>query len=98
MAHQTVADEQYVFKPSAKKSIFILLVVGIAFLALGLLLGITGGGGRIIRITTAIMITMIAATIIMMIAMTMITEEVLLKPMATALLTHLTTKLSKLLS
>jgi hypothetical protein len=44
MAHQTVADEQYVFKPEAKRQIFILLGVGIALFILGLVLAMSGGG------------------------------------------------------
>jgi hypothetical protein len=46
MAHQTVADEQYVFKPSAKKWLYILLVVGIALFGLGLLLAMNEGEGH----------------------------------------------------
>ncbi len=36
MAHQTVADEQYVFRPEAKRKIFILLAAGIVLVMLGL--------------------------------------------------------------
>jgi hypothetical protein len=46
MAHQTVADEQYVFKPETKKKLVYLLLVGIAFLALGLVLAMNTGGGH----------------------------------------------------
>jgi len=42
MAHQTVADEQYVFKPKTKSKFFILLGVGIASLLLGLFLNMNG--------------------------------------------------------
>jgi hypothetical protein len=44
MAHQTVADEQYVFKPEAKRQLFILLGVGIALFILGLVLAMSSGG------------------------------------------------------
>jgi hypothetical protein len=46
MAHQTVADEQYVFKPTAKKWLYILLVVGIALFGLGLVLAMNEGSGH----------------------------------------------------
>jgi hypothetical protein len=54
MAHHQVAveDEQYVFQPQTKTKLFILLGVGILFLALGLLFGGSGaheeehGGGH----------------------------------------------------
>ena len=45
MAHQvTVTEEQYVFKPETKKKLYILLAVGIALLALGLVLAMISGG------------------------------------------------------
>lgn len=42
MAHQTVADEQYVLRPETKSKFFILLGVGIASLLLGLFLNMNG--------------------------------------------------------
>jgi hypothetical protein len=44
MAHQTVSDEQYVFKPETKKGIYILLAVGVVLLVLGLFMAMRTGG------------------------------------------------------
>jgi hypothetical protein len=44
MAHQTVADEQYVFKSKTRNKIFILLAVGVGLLVVGLLLAMRSGG------------------------------------------------------
>lgn len=44
MAHITVADEQFIFRPQAKRTLYILLGVGVLFLLLGAIFGGTGGG------------------------------------------------------
>jgi hypothetical protein len=45
MAHQVVVtEEQYVFKPETKKKLYIVLAVGVALLALGLVLAMNSGG------------------------------------------------------
>ncbi|HPM32009.1 MAG TPA: quinol:cytochrome C oxidoreductase, partial [Chryseolinea sp.] len=46
MAHHQieVAEEHYVFKPETRKKLIILLIVGIAVFALGLVLAMSGGG------------------------------------------------------
>ncbi len=46
MAHHTVADEQYVFKPETKKKLVYLLIAGIFFFVLGLVLAMNTGGGH----------------------------------------------------
>ena len=46
MAHQTVADEQYVFRPEAKRNLFILLAVGVALLILGIVIAMNGGNAH----------------------------------------------------
>jgi hypothetical protein len=43
MAHLTVADEQYVFRPETRNKLFILLGVGVVVFIVGLLLAIYGG-------------------------------------------------------
>ena len=46
MAHHQieVAEEHYVFKPETRKKLIILLIVGIAVFALGLVLAMSGRG------------------------------------------------------
>lgn len=43
MAHQTVADEQYVFRPETRNKFLILLGVGVVLILLGALFGGSGG-------------------------------------------------------
>lgn len=43
MAHQTVADEQYVFRPETRNKFLIMLGVGVVLIILGLLFGGSGG-------------------------------------------------------
>lgn len=43
MAHITVADEQYVFAPEAKKKTYILLAAGVVLFVLGIMLSMTSG-------------------------------------------------------
>lgn len=42
--HITVADEHYVFRPEAKKKIFMLLGLGLALFIVGLVMAMSGGG------------------------------------------------------
>jgi hypothetical protein len=44
MAHLTVADEQYVFRPETRRKLFILLGAGVALFILGLILAMNSGG------------------------------------------------------